>query len=141
MRRYIAGLALFFPLFAVAKCPSPDEVSKVLKANGVNDIKIVSVNDYSQISLCGINVEVNGKEIKNAFFVSPDLKFLIPKAGKIESLPSPLKGYKAIYIKSKNKSGLIGYVNEEYGVFLPSLVALKNPSDNTTSQNKAKSKP
>ena len=122
-------ITLLLPLFGFSECLSVQKANEILKTNGVNDVKVVKINDYSEVSLCGADVKTKeGNEIKDAFFFSPDGKFLIPKVGKVISVDSPLKGYKAVYILYKDRKILVGYVNPDYKIFIPSIVALKQPS-------------
>jgi hypothetical protein len=127
---------LVLPFLTFAQCPSVDKVKEILQINGVKDIEITKVNDYSDVNLCGITVKASGREIEDAFFVTPNLKFLVPRIGKMVSVDAPIDKYKAVYVFYGDKKTLIGYVNPDYKIFLPSLVALKQKveSENKTSE-------
>jgi hypothetical protein len=139
--RYFLSAILGLSFLTFAECLPVEKANEILKANGVNDVKVIKINDYSEVSLCGAVVKTaKGDEVEDAFFFSPDGKFLIPKVAKVISLDSPLKNYKAVYIVYKDKKVLIGYVNPTYKIFLPSLVALKQPGKQQNKTNNSVNK-
>jgi hypothetical protein len=130
-------LGITIPSILFAECLSAEKANEILKVNGITDVKVIKINDYSDVDLCGAVVKTKeGNEIEDAFFFSPDGKFFIPKVAKVLSLDSPLDKYKAVYVIYKDKKVLIGYVNPDYKIFLPSLVALKQPSQTNSTKEK-----